>query len=363
MNLASRRLSGVRRAFDPFVDRRGLVRLDRNEDPDGWDSEHFSRWIASLGPHDLAAYSDSAVLTRRIADWQSLSDEQVVVTQGSDGAVKLIFETYLDPGDVVVTLDPSWRMYDVWAAAYQSKVIGIPYSDDLTIEAESVCVAIEVERPRIVVIANPNQPTGTILSNESLERIAQVCASTGSLLVVDEAYYLFTEVTATELLSKFKELIIVRTFSKAFGLAGLRIGYCLSSSERVEELRLLRPVADASSLAISAALFSLDNIEWVRNRILSVVEGREYLSKKLVELDALTFPSSANFVLVGCESDVGARECVEKCRAHGFTIKGPLAVGPIPSMIRISVGSEETMMAFWERCGSDISQFFKRSTN
>ena len=351
MGLESRRLGDVRRVFEPFVDRRHLVRLDRNEDPDGWDQAHFSEWLATLSPHDLAAYSDTTELVERIARWQSLSFEQIVVTAGSDAAIKLIFETYLDPGDRVLVLDPSWRMYEVWASVYQAQLESVPFSSELTIDVEEIVGAIDRKHPRLVVIANPNQPTGSVLNLEELESIVNAADRAGALTIIDEAYHLFSKTTALDLLASHPQTIVVRTFSKAFGLAGLRVGYCMGSADRVRELRLLRPVTDASSLAIHAAVFSLDNIDWVSQRVSNVIEGRDFLTNQLSERRLAFFPSVANFILIACKSDDAARECVASCCASGYVIKGPMKVGSLESIVRVSIGSLETMERFWWRCG------------
>jgi len=358
----SQRLRNVVRVSDPFIDRRSLVRLDRNEDPDGWDAEHFSEWLRTLTPHDLAAYSEATELVGKIASWQRISPDQVVVTAGSDAAIKLIFETYLDPGDSVLVLDPSWRMYDVWASAYQARLVRVPFSADLTIDVDQIVAEIRRSSPRLVVIANPNQPTGSLLGVSDLERIAGASDLVGSMTIIDEAYHLFSEVSAERLLTRHESMIVVRTFSKAMGLAGLRIGYCLAAPERVSELRLLRPIADASSLAIHAASFSLDHIAWVNERISSVIRGREFLLDQFRRAEIKSFPSETNFVLVACRSDDEARVAVGLCRSGGYAIKGPLHVGPHSGMIRISIGSLGTMRSFWEHCGPMIRQFACRSS-
>lgn len=358
----SQRLRNVVRVSDPFVDRRGLVRLDRNEDPDGWDPGHFSEWLSTLDPHDLAAYSEATELARKIASWQSISPDQIVVTAGSDAGIKLIFETYLDPGDSVLVLDPSWRMYDVWASVYQAQLVRVPFSAELSIEVDQIVAEIRRSNPRLVVIANPNQPTGGVLEVSDLERIADASDSVGSMTIIDEAYHLFSEVSAKRLLPRHESMLVVRTFSKAIGLAGLRIGYCLAAPERISELRLLRPIADASSLAIHAASFSLDHITWVNERISSIIRGREFLLEQLCLADIKSFPSETNFVLVACGSEDKAKMAVDQCRSRGYAIKGPLNVGPLTGMIRISIGSLGTMRSFWDQCGPLIQQLTCRSS-
>jgi len=355
MKRESKRLSGVSRAFEPFFDRRAMVRLDRNEDPDGWESDRLSEWLASVTPYDIAAYPDSSDLVQGISHWQSVSENQVVVTAGSDAGIKLVFETYLDPGDVVVHLDPSWRMYEVWAAAYRAHLVGVPFGEGLILDCDYLATRIREWRPRLVVIANPNQPTGTLLNLDELESIAVASDEVGALLVLDEAYFMFSEVTGKSLISSHPHVLVVRTFSKAFGMAGLRVGYILASEDRISELKLLRPLSDASSLALSAASYSLSHIGWIESRVGSIVEARDILYQKFASLGVECFRSWTNFLLVCSPTEKSAVECIRNCRSSGYLLKGPLEVGPKRNVVRISIGSRLTMEKFWNDC----EEFFR----
>lgn len=356
MGRESERLSRVIRVVEPFFDRREFVRLDRNEDPDGWAADRLSEWLSSLTPYDIAAYPDSSDLVRGISDWQCLSDRQVVVTAGSDAGIKLIFETYLDPGDAILHLDPSWRMYEVWAAAYRAHLVGVPFGEGLVMDVDFLVARIREAKPRLVVIANPNQPTGTLLSLNELEEIAVASQEVGALLVIDEAYFMFSDITGKSLIGLYPHVLVVRTFSKAFGMAGLRVGYILSSEDRIEELKLLRPLSDASSLALSAASYSLAHIDWVESRVRSIIEARDFLHSEFASLGVGCFQSWTNFLLVNSPTASNAVACMSNCKLSGYLLKGPLEVGPEQNVIRISVGSKSTMEKFWNDCGDFFGQ-------
>jgi histidinol-phosphate aminotransferase len=270
----SRRLARVRRVFEPYQDRKDFVRLDRNEDPLGWCTEHFEAFRRGLTTYDLAAYADSTEFVAKLAHWLNAPAESILVTSGSDAAVKMIFETYVDVGNVVLMQDPSWRMYEVYNDIYQGQALLVPYGRNFEFDVGAVIRAIRETRVRLVILANPNQPTGTLMSDVDVESIIAAAAATGAVLVMDEAYHLFAPNTALGWVAHYPNLIIVRTFSKAFGLAGLRLGYCVAQAQRIRELSLLRPVTDSNSIALKCGEYALDHLDWVKDRIAGSIAGR-----------------------------------------------------------------------------------------
>lgn len=346
----SARLARVRRIFDPYHDRSGYVRLDRNEDPAGWEPEHFEALRRSLAPYDLAAYGDSTVFAGKLAQWLRVPRESLLVTAGSDAALKTIFETYVDPDDVVVMQEPSWRMYEVYNNIYQSRTLPIRYGRDLEFDPDAVIRALREHQVRMVVLANPNQPTGTLIEDGAVEAIIAAAERSASLVVMDEAYYLFTPHTAVGWVARYPNLIVTRTFSKAFGLAGLRLGYCVAHSERIAELSLLRPVTDANTLALKCGEYALDHIEWITARISDCIAGRAFLYQQLYEAGLATYPSHTNFLLVRCPSADHGREMVEQARQRRYLLKGPWTGAPLENCVRIGIGPLQLMQSFWSDC-------------
>lgn len=349
---ASRRLSRVQRVFDAYQDRSAFVRLDRNEDPVGWDGGHFREFMSGITPHDLAAYSDSSSLVRNLSSWLGVPEDWIYVTAGSDAAIKNIFETYVDADDRVLLQNPSWRMYDVYADAYRAQPVFEHYAFDLGFDAVAFGRKLQEGSFKVAILANPNQPTGTLVGPQALADIASAAKGRDTVFVVDEAYHLFTEETALALVADHANMIVVRTFSKAFGLAGLRIGYCVARPERIRELMLLRPVTDANSLALKCAEYVLDHMDWMRARIDDFIRGREYLYGEMLDCEVATFRSHTNFILIRCASDAEARTALSEMRALGYLLKGPFGFSPLENCIRVSVGPESLMRDFWRDCGA-----------
>lgn len=346
----SKRLDRVFRVFDPYQDRHDFYRLDRNEDPIGWDDEHFQEILSSITPYDLSAYSDSTVFTNKLATWLGVKPTELYVTAGSDAAIKNIFETYIDPSDNVLMQKPGWRMYDVYNDVYEGTPIFENYGRELEFNIDSVKNRIAEGNIRLVILANPNQPTATLIDREKLHEVLEIALAKDTIVVVDEAYYMFTEETAIDFVKDFPNLIITRTFSKAFGLASLRLGYCVANEERIKELMLLRPVTDANGLALKIGEYALDHIDWVKTRNQDFINGREFLYERFTKSGLKTWRSYTNFILIRYDSMERAKEVMAQTRAKGYLLKGPFNFSPLENCVRVTIGPNALMENFWDDC-------------
>lgn len=347
---SSQRLDRVKRVFDPYLNRRDFVRLDRNEDPVGWEPDHFNRLLQSIEPYDLAAYSDSTSFIQKLSRWLNTKPRNIYVTAGSDAAIKNIFETYVDDGDVVVLQKPSWRMYDVYNNVYRGDPFFVAYDDNLCIDTDRILQSLGDKRIRMLIIANPNQPTGTIIEQKTLKEIIRVAYQHDTVVVVDEAYFLFSQETCLPLIEEYSNLIVVRTFSKAFGLASLRLGYCVANGDRVKDLMLLRPVTDANGIALKIGEYALDHMDWILKRVDTVIKGREYLYEQFLSHGLRTFKSHANFVLLKYGSYDQAVNVISRSKERRFLLKGPFNFSPLENCVRVTVGPENLMHEFWKEC-------------
>lgn len=347
----SKRLDRVVRVFDPYQDRREYVRLDRNEDPVGWDEEHFEAIRNSLTPYDLAAYADSNRLVHKLATWTGLSALQIYITAGSDQAIKNIFEAYIDEGDKVLMQKPSWRMYDVYNDVYKGAPVFAQYDQNFRLDTDWICKKIDEDKIRMVIIANPNQPIGGVLAKKEIEKIIKTAQNRNTLAVVDEAYYLFTQETCVDLLGRYDNLIVVRTFSKAFGLASLRMGYILANEVIIKDLMLLRPVTDANGLALKIGEYALDHLDWIKDRVQSFIAGREFLYQQCRSADLKVLESHTNFVHILYPTLEKAQEILQKCKEEGYLLK-IFNFAPLHNSIRISIGDKKLMEKFWLDCAS-----------
>jgi len=355
----SERSARIKRVAIPFEDRSELIRMDRNEDVIGWDEENLAEMLGRIRSSDLAAYHDSDRLEQRIADWIDVLPTNLTVTAGSSEALEMVFEAYVDEGTNVLVLSPSYSLYEVFAAKCGARLIGFPFDSSLNVDVKSLIDAIVREQPRLIVLANPNQPTGTLLCSVELGKIANAALDAGAILLVDEAYWLFTPESALNLITDYPNVIVTRTFSKALGLAGLRLGYCAGPAERIAEVEKFRGVTKSNSIALLAAHYILDHLDWTLARVSEVVAGRDYLVDKFLESGLITFTSHANFVLLECASRKSAVQLVASARASGYAIRGPLSGYPLENFVRITAGPPYLMRQFWSQCSSKIFEYAK----
>jgi len=334
--------------------------MDRNEDVVGWDEENLTEMLGRIRPSDLAAYHDSDRLQERIADWLGVLPNNLTITAGSSEALEMVFETYVDEGTKVLVLSPSYSLYEVFAAKCGGQLVAFPFDADLNLDVSSLIETIFRERPRLVTIANPNQPTGTRLASVELRKIADAALAIGAMLLVDEAYWLFTHDSALSLITDYPNVVVTQTFSKALGLAGLRLGYCAGPADRIAEVEKFRGVTQSNSIALLAADYILDHLEWVLARISDVIAGRDYLVSKFSESGLITFASHANFVLLECSSRNSAIQLIDSSRASGFAIRGPLLGYPLENFVRITAGPLSLMEQFWSQCSSNIFEYAKQ---
>jgi len=359
----SQRLKNVHRVFDPYYDRTTYIRLDRNEDPVGYNQIFFESWKNTLTVNDIAAYADSTTLVEKLSKWLSVNKNEIYITAGSDALIKNIFEVYIDNGDIILLQKPSWRMYNVYSSIYGADVQYICYDSNFSFDVNKIIEQLEGTNVKMIVLANPNQPTGTLIKCADMENILSVAHKRNVLVVIDEAYHLFTDVSIIDYIKMYNNLIVARTFSKAFGLAGLRIGYAVASSKIIQDLMLLRPVTDANSLAINFANYLLDNINVVLDKINDFNKGRDYLFEELNKNNVKCYKSHANFLLIPCLNEENANNLILLAKNKKYLLKGPFKEEPINNYIRITTGPLYLMRAFWEECGDIILQYSVKNNN
>lgn len=294
-----------------------LCKLDANESPYGPPPAALDALAtlerSGLSLLGLGRYPDpsAAELRAALADGTGVSADCIVVGNGSGELINLLVELVVAPGDEVVVAEPTFSLYALASRRRGAEVVDAGREVDFTVTPERI-VAAMTPRTRAVFLCSPNNPTGTALARETLtaalERADALKGERGGpLVVVDEAYYeigdLAGEVgawTSAPLVARTSRLVVLRTFSKLFGLAGLRVGYALCAPELAERLRALKQPYDVNVAGQMAARAALEEREWLRGRALALVAERERVVGALGAFTALrVWPSAANFVFVG----------------------------------------------------------------
>lgn len=335
-------VAAIERLREGGGERSGLVPLDRNERlsplPDAILDELRS---AIDGP----ALTEYPILDGAYADLGAaagLARERLLLTSGSDAAFRALHFAYVRPGDRVTMLDPSYAMYAVYAAMFQAEPAKVPFNADMSLDVDRVLAA--VEGSRLVLIANPNQPTGTVLSEEALRAV--IDAAAGALVVIDEAYFPFSRTTVLPWVEEHPNLVVTRTFSKAWGLAGLRLGFAAGHPDVIRTLFKVRSVYDIASLSAAALRVVLAHPEVADDYVAEVDAGRAVVSARAAELGLQPLESPTNFMQIRVGHRADPATLTEALAERGFLVKGPAPASCLRDCIRATLGPPALMERF-----------------
>jgi histidinol-phosphate aminotransferase len=312
-----------------------LTKLSSNENPHGPSSaavEVLREYASTAHVYPKASHTD---LTDRLAAEWDLDSEQVWVSAGADGSLDYLSRAMLDPGDRVLVPEPGFSYYGMTARYHHGSVASYPLSKagDFVQTADGVLAAYDGER--IVYVTTPHNPTGSEMPRDELTALLDAVAD-HTLVVVDEAYGEYSErEPAATLLDTYDNLAVTRTFSKAYGLAGLRIGYALVPSAWADAYARVNTPFAANELACRAARAALDDDDHLHRTIETARWARDYI---VAELDAPTWESAGNFVLC----DVGDASAVaDASQRAGVIVRDCTSFG-LPGCIRLSTGTRES---------------------
>jgi len=311
-----------------------VVKLASNENPYGA-SPKVREVLANFdGFHVYPSPGEMEELAERISDYLGVEKERIVLGAGIDGILENVFKMLVDPLDEVVIPVPSFPYYHTLSAIMNARDVRVRRRENFEIDLEGVRRSIS-DRTKMVVVCSPNNPTGNV---EDPEVVREIAESFDVLVFVDEAYAEFSNTDMLDL-SDYENVVIARTFSKAFGLANLRIGYAVMSSELKRAYMKVSTPFPVSSVAIRCAMAALDDIDHMRRCVERIREERERLYSELGRR-VKVYPSEANFLFF--ESNVRASELVEELMKRGVIVRDcSRFVGCSPFAVRVSVGRRE----------------------
>jgi len=278
-----------------------LLWLDRNENTDPELAALAARILSEIPVRALSTYPECAPLYHKLAAHLGVSVECLLLTAGSDGAIRSVFETYVNPGDVVIHTQPSFAMYAVYCQMFGAKPVTLEYKPSTQgpyLSVDTVLDMIKRARPKVVCLPNPDSPTGTVFSPDHLRRIIEATGEAKALVLIDEAYYPFYDWTALSWIHEYGHLVIARTFSKAWGLAGLRIGYAVSCPEVTSLLHKMRPSYEANTLQVTFVERLLDHASAMHDSVRRLNAGRDTFLAEMDTLGLRTIHAKGNFLHV-----------------------------------------------------------------
>ena len=312
------------------------VKLDANEG----NKDLFKDLIKDIGDDFyLNLYPDDnyTQLKEAIVNYIGCKIENISVGNGSSELLDLCVKTFVDTNELILSLDPTFSMYSIYAKIVNSRYIGAGEGNDFTINVDDVIKSIKENDPKLTIICNPNNPTGTIIKRDDVLRIVK---STDNVVIVDEAYMEFSNESVVDEIENYDNLIVVKTMSKAFSMAGIRTGYLIANEELVKTIEKVRPPYNLNSISALLATKALKQ----KDKMLSYVENlkveREKIYEKLLDMGVKAYKSGANFVFFSSKVDNLAEKLIDNdvlIRKFG---------GKLDNYYRVTVGSPKENEAF-----------------
>lgn len=319
----------------PTAGRAGKLRLDFNENTLGCSPRVIEFLRKHLSAADLAVYPEYGEARPELAAFFGVEPEQLLLTNGTDEAVQVVLNTYVDDGDEVLLLRPSYAMYRFYAEVAAARIRELPYrAETLEFPLEELLAAIGVET-RAVLIANPNNPTGTGVRLAGIEQILN--RATAAAVLIDEAYFEFCGVTALPLVARYPNLFVSRTFSKVYGMAAMRLGCLFSQRANIAYLHKAQSPYSVNALAALAARAAIRDRGYIARYVEESLAARALLCQELDRLRIPYYPSQANFVLV--RFGERAIEVRDRLREAGVLVRDRSY--ELPGCVRITVGTRE----------------------
>jgi histidinol-phosphate aminotransferase len=320
--------------YHPPLAGREALRLDFNENTVAPSPRVYAK-LQSLTSEGLTIYPERHAVEVITAEAHGLQPDQVLLTNGVDEAIHLLACTFLEPEDEALICPPTFFMYDVSVALMGATLVKVQADDSMAFPFERYLEAI-TPKTKLIIVANPNNPTGTTVPREQLLAIAK--AAPQAVLFVDEAYFHFHGDSVMGDVGQVPNLIVGRTFSKAYGLANLRVGMLAGEERLIRYVRKAGSPYNVNGVALAVLPEALADQAYLNEFVTMIHEQRERIQVSLHELGVRTWPSAANFVLM----DIGAKhkELVAKMREHGVLLRDRSTDPGCDGYVRITVGNE-----------------------
>jgi len=282
----------------------------------------------------MAMYPEYESSARRLAASFGVERSEMLLTNGVDDALRLMMEVFIDPGDGVLIPEPTFSMYRFFSQVAGARIASVRYDREMQFPLTATLRALK-RSPKILFIANPNNPTATLVDEASLARILDAAPRT--VVLVDEAYFEFSGLTILPWIRQRRNLIVSRTFSKAAGLAALRLGALFANAEVIAAMQRAFTPYPVNSLALVAAEAAANDKKFLQAYIDEVLESRLQLTRGLEKLGVRVFPSAANFVLA--DFDAGGKLLVKKLERRGILVRDRASEFGRDGFVRITAGT------------------------
>lgn len=334
--------------------RAGYLRLDMNENPGGLPESFVEEVRQELTPEYLAMYPEESRLNKQLAEYLTLESgsakairtDNLCLTNGSDMAIRYLYEVFAERGSTVVTVAPSFEMYRIYSLVFGLEHRPVLYHEDFSLPVEEILEAIR-EDTDIVVLLNPNNPVGRAYTDEEFHKIVDRAAQVGAIVIVDEAYHYFYKKTFLDKALMREHVVVIRTFSKLFSMAGCRMGFMVADASLIEMVRHVRPSFEVNAVAIKFGEKLMEHPELIETMQREAQEGKDYLADSLEAHGYEVMRQEGNFIFVRPKSGT-AQEVAGRLEQERKILVKSYGAPLLRDYLRVSTGAKPYMEAFLE---------------
>ena len=326
--------------------REGYYTMERNERVEDFTNQELKKLFSSITSFDLRTYPDTDEVYKNLSSWLKVKTNNVLIAEGADGGLLRIFNVFINGGDRVLALEPSFAMYPVYCQMFSAKYYPLKLKLDSKFNYFKILKEKIIKiKPKIISLANPNQPLEAMLSLKEIKAILNLSKKYNSLVVIDEAYAHFNKVNSIPLIKKFKNLVVVRTFSKSFGLAGMRIGYSVANEKLIGYMKSIKPIYEINGINIKIVNYFLKNIHIMRKHVDQIEKSRKFFKNFLNKYNIEMIGKYSNTVLFRLNSENHVKYIIREIYKKKFIIR-PMVIDNDKRYIRCTLGNLKTMKYF-----------------
>ena len=333
----------LNRIFDQNS-RLGFIRMDLNENPGGLPENFIKEVLDQVTPQFVSQYPETQEFTEVLADFIGAAPNEICLTNGSAEGIRHVIEAYTRPGGKILSVHPSYAMYDVYAKMYGREHVCVNYEDDLSFDIDKFISMITPDID-LVVVLNPNNPMGDVYSYEDMDRIVAAAKENECTVLIDEAYFYFYKNSFIKYALENDHVFLTRTFSKLFSLASSRLGYVVGQADGIQMVQKLCTPHNVNAFGLLFAQAIIQKEGMIDALVARQQEGKKYLVDTLVDAGYKVNAKEGNFVFIMPKHD--ASEIVKRMRAEkNILIKVYKGIGDMNDCLRVTTGEKEIMKVF-----------------
>lgn len=337
-------LKTLNRIFDQNA-RNGYIRMDLNENPVGLPQEFIDDVLSRVNPEFVSKYPEQLEFTTKLAEFIGVEIENICLVNGSAEGIRYVIEAYSRPGGKVLSVTPSYAMYDVYCEMYGRESVHVHYDENLEMDVSDIIDAINDDID-LVIVLNPNNPVGDVYSYDEMDKIVAKCKEHECTLLIDEAYFYFYPNSFIKYAIENDHVLLTRTFSKVFSLAGARLGYVVGNPEEIAMVQKLCTPHNINAFGMLFAQAIIETDGMIDELVEKQLTGKQHLIDSLIERGYEVSAKEGNFIFIK-PKHLDASEIVKRMKEEKrILIKVYKDVPNLGDCLRVSIGESEVMDKF-----------------